>query len=433
MGKIFDINALSQAGDSSGALKTVDGIGPDENGNAQLNADSYCGTWASGTIYRLNNRVSATLNSVPGEYVCIVESTTASISDGTAWRRVGGTASSIDGLSAGSDGNVQYNRTLDVTADTVTPQCSGELSWALNISAATTVDLSAFINSLYNTNPASVIRLVITASEAFDVTFSGSDNYWTQDRGYSDTPPVIALDGTVPLTVVEVSIITNTAAPGVLVNQVYPATASGSSGGVTSVNGILPDAGGNVETGDYGPDNPPPVIIPSFNMPGATGFFNFAGTTTNTVHPGDTTPGSELRYAGIQDDPASPIVVYTNNTPTGTWEARGYIYGTATATKAASQLIRIDGTNLMPATLLLQATSASERVRNCRYSAPDNSMIDCEVLVKEKWYPFTASAGDGTQWGPVIYANAVAGLYGEVVHYVTPEDESHYQGSIKPG
>jgi hypothetical protein len=419
MGQIYnsDSIALSGAGGGGSTSFTVDGIGPDDSNNIPLNADSYCGTWASGTTYRLNNRVSATLNGVPGEYVCLVESTTASLTDSTAWRRVGGTASSVDGLSAGSSGNVQYNRTLDVTTETVTPQSSGELSWTLNISAATTVDLSTFTNSLYSTNPASVIRLVITASDSFDITFSGSDSYWTQGGGYSDTPPVIALDGTVSLTVVEVSLITNTAAPGVLVRQAYPVNDSGSSGGVTSVNGILPDAGGNVETGDYGPDNPPPLIVPSFNQPGATGFFNFAGTTTNMVNPGETTAGSELRYAGIQDDPANPIVVYTNNLPTGTWEARGYIYGTPTATKAVSQLIRIDGTNLMPATMLLQATTVSGRVRNCRYGTEDNSIIDCEVLVREKWYPFSASASDSTPWGPAIYAAAVVGQFGEVGSY----------------
>ncbi|WP_455424843.1 hypothetical protein [Dryocola sp. LX212] len=130
---------------------------------------------------------------------------------------------------------MQYNRSLDVTTETVTPQSSGELSWRLNISAATSVDMSTFTNSLYSTNPASVIRLVITAGESFYVTFCGSGNYWTYDGGYSDTPPVIALDGTVPLTVVEVSLITNVAAPSVLVRQGYPATASGSSGGGLSV------------------------------------------------------------------------------------------------------------------------------------------------------------------------------------------------------
>lgn len=141
----------------------------------------------------------------------------------------------FDGLSTGSSGNGQYNRSLNVTTETVTPQSSGELSWRLNISAATTVDMSTFTNSLYSTNPASVIRLVITAGESFDVTFCGSGNYWTHDGGYSDTPPAIALDGTVPLAVVEVSLITNVAAPSVLVRQGYPATAFGSSGGVLSV------------------------------------------------------------------------------------------------------------------------------------------------------------------------------------------------------
>jgi|MedtruStandDraft_1076414.scaffolds.fasta_scaffold146314_1 hypothetical protein len=44
-------------------------------------------------------------------------------------------------------------------------------------------------------------------------------------------------------------------------------------------------------------------------------------------------------------------------------------------------------------------------------------MIDCEVLVKEEWYPFTASPNDSTTWGLAIYANAVAGQYGVVEIY----------------
>ncbi|WP_370612209.1 hypothetical protein [Klebsiella aerogenes] len=63
---------------------------------------------------------------------------------------------------------------------------------------------------------------------------------------------------------------------------------------------------------------------------------------------------------------------------------------------------RIDGTNLMSVSYLLQVTRAIERVCNCRYSAADHLMIDCEALVGAKWYPFTASPADSTVWGPMI-------------------------------
>jgi hypothetical protein len=406
----------SKAGSPVGSgLQTVDGIGGDENGNAQLNADSYCGTWQSGTTYRLNNIVSETVNGIPGLFVCLVASSSAEPSGSSDWRRIAGSASAIDGVSAGSDGIILYNRTQDVTAETVTPSFNGELSQTLNITSSTEVNVSGLANTLFNTNPAAALHLVISATDALSVTFTGSDNYWLPDGTYSTEPPTFDLDGTVSLTLLEVSLVTNSTAPGVLIRQAYPIIASGGEGGgITSVDGHYPDASGAVETGAYSPDNPPPLTLPVFGMPGASGFFICSDTAALT--PSDTTSGSKLRYAGINDG-ETPLVPYANNTPPGTWQMRGYVSSSVDSTREATMFIRIDGTNLVSAKQLLQAVSINERVRDCRYSSADESTIDCEVLVNGTWYPFTAAADDLTHYGPLIYESAVSGNYGEVAAY----------------
>lgn len=133
-------------------------------------------------------------------------------------------------------------------------------------------------------------------------------------------------------------------------------------------------------------------------------------------YPRETFSGSSIYYSGIND--GGNLIQGSGGQPeAGTWQLRGYFQVSATAKHSASELIRIDGTSLMQSTHLLQATAVSDRIRNCRYSAADNSMIDCEVLVGGTWYPFTASAADSTAWGPVIFSRAVAGYYGDVEPY----------------
>lgn len=97
--------------------------------------------------------------------------------------------------------------------------------------------------------------------------------------------------------------------------------------------------------------------------------------------------------------------------------------GTAdTTTQSCLVFLRIDGVtqSLQPAALRELAASV-EQVRNCQYSTPDNSTIDCEVAVAGVWHPFTASPTDVTEWGPQIYAAAVAGELGDVAPYTAPE------------
>lgn len=211
-------------------------------------------------------------------------------------------------------------------------------------------------------------------------------------------------------------------APSQVINFTIPRGADGTngsgSGGVASVNGILPDENGNVDTGSYGPDNPPPIFVAGFNMPGTMGLFAFNQSGVTALDPDDTTTGSSLKYAGLTNSTTGySIVQYSSNSPPGTWVLRGDAGAAVDSTVSASFFIRIDGTSLMSASSLLQAMSASAHVRNCRYSSPDNSRIDCEVLIGERWYPFTATPDDRTSWGPQIYASAVAGNFGVVESY----------------
>lgn len=383
----------------SGSSATITGDAPNQVLNLELEQGApgevpegsmtYKGTWTSGTTYVENDLVTATVNNITGDYVCIVESTTASLTDTSAWRRIAGMASALDGVPASSDGNIAYNRSVDVSTATITPQCNGEQNWILNISASATVDLSTFTNPLFNTNPASALQLYIDTKDAPDaitVTFTNSDNYWLPDGSYSADAPVFILDDTQPMTRIEVTNVTVSGAPGVMVRQVYPAAATG---------------GG--------------IVIPELGEPGSTGLFMYINDST-AHYPGETFAASTLYYAGIND--GGNLIQSSGIHPDGgTWELRGYFQVSTTASHSASELIRIDGTSLMQSTHLLRATTASDHIRNCRYSTPDNAMIDCEVLVNGKWYPFTASPADSTKWGPAIYSAAAAGRFGEVAPY----------------
>lgn len=349
----------------------------------------YKGAWQSGTTYHKGDEVSETVNGIPGLFICLVESSSAEPSGSSDWRRIAGTASDIDGVSA-TNGSIAYNRILDITTDTIKPQSGGELTWTYNITESVTVDLIVFANPLFNTNPAAVIRLVVCPVDTATITFTNSDNYWLADGTYSTDAPVFELDSTQPLTIIELTNVTVASIPGVMVRQVYPSVSS---------------------------DGSNDVIIPDVGEPGSSGSFMHVNNNDAGHYPGETFAATAIYYAGIND--GGNLIQGSGGHPTGgTWQLRGYFQIGTTAGHSAAALTRIDGTNLMSATHLLQATAVSDRVRNCRYSAADNSMVDCEVLVGAKWYPFTASPADSTTWGPAIYNAAVAGLFGEVAPYL---------------
>ncbi|MFZ4220789.1 tail fiber assembly protein [Enterobacter ludwigii] len=68
--------------------------------------------------------------------------------------------------------------------------------------------------------------------------------------------------------------------------------------------------------------------------------------------------------------------------------------------------------------------------KNARYSAPDNAMIDCIIglsMAEDSKDTldvlFTASPDDPEEYGRQLYADLVAGKYGEVEPYVPPVTE----------
>jgi hypothetical protein len=70
-----------------------------------------------------------------------------------------------------------------------------------------------------------------------------------------------------------------------------------------------------------------------------------------------------------------------------------------------------------------QQTSLS----NPRWADAEHTMIDCDITTSQfgdEVLPFTASANDVEAHGRAIFADIVAGNYGEIAEYVPPPPES---------
>lgn len=59
-------------------------------------------------------------------------------------------------------------------------------------------------------------------------------------------------------------------------------------------------------------------------------------------------------------------------------------------------------------------------IRNPRYSAADNSLVDVTCELNGETIDFTASPNDTTDHGLDIYERAVAGEFGSIAAYVAP-------------
>jgi hypothetical protein len=60
---------------------------------------------------------------------------------------------------------------------------------------------------------------------------------------------------------------------------------------------------------------------------------------------------------------------------------------------------------------------------NPRWADEANTMIDCEITTSqfgEEVLPFTASQNDCEAHGRAIFADIVAGIYGEIAEYAPP-------------
>lgn len=157
------------------------------------------------------------------------------------------------------------------------------------------------------------------------------------------------------------------------------------------------------------------IKVPVLNGPGDRGFFVVSGLIQEMTA-GTAVLGSTLTPAGLSSM-NGPIASAPSSTIAGTWQLRGYIPPRSFAANTASDFVRIDGTLSAQLHTVLQATNEHELVRNCVYSSEAGDAIDCEVFVKGQWFPFTAHRDDSTRWGREIYANAVAGKYGDVGAY----------------
>lgn len=190
-----------------------------------------------------------------------------------------------------------------------------------------------------------------------------------------------------------------------------------------SVDGIKPDETGNIELNAYTPSNPPVGGGAQIPLPGEPGSsilasMSISGGTAGNAYKkiGQTVPGSQMRPACLLKD-KTQATTWTEVTPdftstlSGTWACAGYVaYGFG-----VTLWTRIDQPVSVSSSLRLQ--ESQQPVRNCRFSSREHLAIDCEILNGDQWLPFTASITDTTAYGPVIYSNALAGMYGPVKDY----------------
>ncbi|HCD7554239.1 TPA: prophage tail fiber N-terminal domain-containing protein, partial [Citrobacter farmeri] len=180
---------------------------------------------------------------------------------------------------------------------------------------------------------------------------------------------------------------------------------------IKTVDGVLPDENGNVDTGAYTPSNPPPIYIPGKGEPGALVFAIYGSATTH-LYPGNTVSGSGLTYAGIND---GPIPILTNSgVGAGTYRCCGYIAVSDGGTHSATLFQRIDTPQKVQSKLL---KSGRIEITDCRYSSADGSMIDCLMLVNGEKFPLTLCESDYTEHVPAIFKNAKEGRYGTIAPY----------------
>lgn len=160
----------------------------------------------------------------------------------------------------------------------------------------------------------------------------------------------------------------------------------------------------------------------SIKSPGDPGTYVFAATQTfgsGTIYRefGGTMKGSALMPACVVEDQSGEtnwgVIKNKSVHPafSGTWSC----CGVAANGYGVSLWLRIDTPELL--STKLRSGYRQQRVRNCCYANASNTAIDCEIDTVQGWLPFTASPNDSTEYGPKIYAAAIAGDYGDVSEY----------------
>lgn len=297
---------------------------------------NYRGFWSSGETYNVGDVVRTSGGVYEGLYACAWGPTTDNPADSIDWERIAGYASSLDGMTSAS-GDLLYNRVDSIPGGTYTLQAAGELSWTLNVSGTCTIDIATLMSDA-NANPAAVVRVVIVAVKALTVSLTGASAWWQQDSGHTPTAPTFTVDATQPLTVIEISRITNATEPGALVRQVYPLVASGT--GVQTVNGVSPTNGNvtlSAQTGYYSDSTKAETYVPAgkvlietcYAKLNAYGLTVNLGTISALTTSGALQPGYTLR-----------IFAYASTAQTLTFKGATTLRynGSATSGSAAIQL-----------------------------------------------------------------------------------------------
>ncbi len=278
------------------------GIPRGADGEVPEGVMNYRDYWSPDETYNVGDVVRTSGDEYEGLYVCGWGPTTEKPTDSIDWYRMAGNASSIDGMTS-SGGDLLYNRVDSIPGGTYTLQAAGELSWTLNVSGTCTIDITTLMSDA-NANPAAVVRVVIVAVKALTVSLTGASAWWQQDSGHTPTAPTFTVDATQPLTVIEISRITNATEPGALVRQVYPLVASGT--GVQTVNGVSPTNGNitlSAQTGYYSDSAKAETYVPSgavlietcYAKLNTYGLTVNLGTVSSLTTTGDLQPGYTLR------------------------------------------------------------------------------------------------------------------------------------------
>lgn len=164
--------------------------------------------------------------------------------------------------------------------------------------------------------------------------------------------------------------------------------------------------------------------VPALGAPGCLAMCMY--TKNGAAVPGAKIAGSALHYAGAMGTEARSTTLYYVPSPAlpGTWQLNGTTEVDTSlpdpGNSSVSVFVRIDGVGTLSASHLLLAANGTGSVRNCHYANAEHSLIDCEVLYREQWIPFTASPDDEAHWGPLIYQHALSGKYGDIAGFSNP-------------
>jgi len=162
------------------------------------------------------------------------------------------------------------------------------------------------------------------------------------------------------------------------------------------------------------------AVLTTFGAVGSLAFLS--NNTATTIAPGATVAGSSMSFAGVGADWARTAATLRRSHAAGRLQVHGAAWATG---EMAATPPRLSGSREEKGMLKTPAAP-----KNARYSAPDNSMIDCIIglsMAEDSQdildVPFTASPDDPEEYSRQRFADLVAGKHGEVEPYVPPVTE----------